>query len=1511
MALKVGELFASFDLDASGMNATMRTIENSMEAIGANMATFGSNMQSAVTAPIKSFAKDAVQAAIDYESAFAGVIKTTDAEALAAAGMTFDDLSDSIKQMSLNAPQTTEALAGIMESAGQLGIKVTSLSDFTETIAALGVATNMTTEEAASMFAQFANITGMSQNDFDRLGSTVVALGNNFATTENDIMRMSMRMASVGNGIGLAENEILAFATAISSVGIEAEAGGSSFSTFASNMQLAVETGSDDLKKYAKVAGMSAEDFKKAFKDDAAGAIYAFVAGLNDTKRNGKSAIAVLDDLGITEIRQRQMLTSLANSYGVLGEALEMSELSWQENIALMKEASQRYDTTESQIQIMKNALALVQQDLGDFALPHIKGLTSDVVSATEAFLGMDDATKMAGIKVAAVAAAIGPALSLGGQLILTLSRIGIVLGMLVSPLGMVATGLTVFALAAVDADNAIGKTFVNMTRDAQKYLKKLDKTVTSSISTVSKRMPRLIRDINKGISSALPQLTSTALNIVSSLADMLGENADELLSIGTTIIESIIQGVADSLPNLISSLSGVVLAFASALNSGKLRESAVNMAKSIIEGFKAVDWSAIGNEIITSIGTALTGIVNLIASVFTGAKDASLEVDWAAIPQKIKSAFNFASDWLKGLILGDTLTEESTWKDVGDKISGWIKGAFNFASDWLKGLILGDALTEESTWKDVGSKVWSWIKSGFTVAESWLENLILGSDTEGGGLAGIGEKIITKISDSLSNVDPSKVTATMSDLSGVALAIVDKIVNSGANFAVAAGDLIAQVVTALGSYAGWSTLEAGFQSVAAQIMTGIVNAVGKVTGTAAQVAGAIGTVLSGITLDDVTTTTASVARVLIEGIVAGIKAVVDGATLIAGAIAAVLGNINDNDWGESIGTLASNLFDAIIDGIAAITETPDMSALMTNIGAGIKEGVVFLGDIVGAIVGYILSEEGLKSIGAAGLNIAKTLVLAIGNGLLGLSDGLIATFFNVFGAAIESVLGWFGIEKDIMVETMNNMTFEGIDGAKITGHMLNNIVAGGDSSATIVEQAQAYMALVKAGFEHQANEADFTPAGVALAKAIQDGCLSQEDEVRAMAALFATGMADGFYETDYELYEAGANMFAQIYNGVEQNAEILIPLLRELGYEVPETFYEVFGDEAAWKMEAGAMDAVKEAMASAMNEGIVEAGASGADTVADAYATQMGERSADMKTATSGAIEASTNSENFTDANSNMSDTGSDLATSTKEGMEAKETELITATQALVDLMSTTFKPLVIEFSTTAKDAMIGINRTILTQRPYNVSTMTYAAQSIINAVKNILNLSAGYVIGRDLMQGMVNGIKAMSGTLASAARRAVSYAISAMRRTAQISSPSKVTEEIGGYLDEGAAIGILGGQMAKAAATAMANTVREFSRGAYVTDLSRGTVATSRQAAQQNAEATADRLGGGEDSSYAREVGRAMADRLIETGVLNRKIVMNEREVGEEVADPVSQKIDQKAKRTISGRSAQGVLA
>lgn len=310
---------------------------------------------------------DCVGDAIEFESAITGVYKTVDGtpEQLA-------QISDEVKDLALNIPATTTEIAAVAEAAGQLGIATENVMAFSEVMINLGEATNLTSDEAASALAKFTNITGTQASEYENLGSTIVALGNNFATTEKDIVAMSTRMASAGTLAGMTESDILALAASLSSVGIEADAGGSSMSTLISKMQLAVETGNEQLEQFASVAGLSADEFTKKWGEDAAQALYAFIAGLQDTERNGMSATAVLDDMGITEIRLSNAIKALSNNSDSLGQALTFANGAWEENTALATEANTRYATLESKLGMTKNAANNLSIAVGDVFTPTI-----------------------------------------------------------------------------------------------------------------------------------------------------------------------------------------------------------------------------------------------------------------------------------------------------------------------------------------------------------------------------------------------------------------------------------------------------------------------------------------------------------------------------------------------------------------------------------------------------------------------------------------------------------------------------------------------------------------------------------------------------------------------------------------------------------------------------------------------------------------------------------------------------------------------------------------------------------------------------------------------------------------------------------------------------------------------------------------------------------------------------------------------------------------------------------
>ena len=430
-----------------------------IQTFGKKVSDFGGTLTKGVSAPLIASAGFALKAAIDYETAFAGVKKTVDGTP-----QQFDKLSASIREMAKEMPSSAVEIANVAEAAGQLGVPIGAIKDFSKTMINLGVSTNLSSEEAASSIAKIGNIMQVSGKDLGtwsaHFGSAVVDLGNHFATTERDIVEMTNRLAAGGKLAGLTTPEILGLATAMSSVGIEAEAGGTAMNQTLTGIGKAVagvgEGAKEKLQLIASTAGMTAEQFSTAWKQKPAEALQAFIKGLQKAHEEGKNMDGILAELDMSGIRQGNMLKSLASASDKMGEAVRRSNSAWKENTALTTEAQKRYETTESQLKIFKNQIT----DLAiEFGGPLLKAMNSGLQAAkpwiqkladmAKAFSEMSESQQQNIIKWGLLAAGAGPALSILGKGIGVIGGITKGIGFLTQGIGKVGGGLSV-----------LGKTF-------------------------------------------------------------------------------------------------------------------------------------------------------------------------------------------------------------------------------------------------------------------------------------------------------------------------------------------------------------------------------------------------------------------------------------------------------------------------------------------------------------------------------------------------------------------------------------------------------------------------------------------------------------------------------------------------------------------------------------------------------------------------------------------------------------------------------------------------------------------------------------------------------------------------------------------------------------------------------------------------------------------------------------------------------------------------------------------
>lgn len=324
--------------------------------------------------------------AINFQKEFAQVARTSGVvgSELQSLKGDFDDLYGSI-------PITYEALAKIATLAGQLGVPADRIAAFTETVAKTSAVTDLSVEQAATAFGRLDALIPNVKGQYDRLGSSIALVGVKSVATESQIVNIATQISSMGSFAGLTAQDVIGLSGALASIGAQPELSRGTVTRVFTLMSRAVAQGGADLDKFAQLSGVSADKFKSTWgTPEFAQTFIGFMKGIQN---EGGNAVAALNDLGITSVRDVPLLTRLANAADSTGKAgallasqIGYANQGWEENIELQRQFEIISNTVAGRMEVLSNNFNLLLQAVGG---PLLDGL-GDFVN----FLG--DAVKVA-----------------------------------------------------------------------------------------------------------------------------------------------------------------------------------------------------------------------------------------------------------------------------------------------------------------------------------------------------------------------------------------------------------------------------------------------------------------------------------------------------------------------------------------------------------------------------------------------------------------------------------------------------------------------------------------------------------------------------------------------------------------------------------------------------------------------------------------------------------------------------------------------------------------------------------------------------------------------------------------------------------------------------------------------------------------------------------------------------------------------------------------------------------
>lgn len=632
MALKVGELFASFGIDSSGLSKTLSGIEKQCSDMAKGLAVTGTALTAAVTRPIINAAKDIYETGSGFDAQMSRVAAIS-----GAAGEELEALRNEALRMGSTTSFTSTEAAEALEYMGMAGWKSEQMLAALAPVMDLAAASGENLGTVSDIVTDAMTAFGMSADEAGHFADVLAAASTN-ANTNVGMMGESFKyVAPLAGTMGYSVDDVAVALGLMANNGIKSTQAGTSLQRILQNMigptdkqaeamkylGLSLYDSNGNIKDFASLmadmrvsAKKSGFDVKK-LQDE----VFKYDQQLSDgiitqdeydaqiqalTKGNDKFLLAINDLAGA---RGLSGLLSIMNAsdedFAKLTMAIHNSEG------AAKTMADTMLDNARGAMVLFDSAVDGLKVKLWGL----VEGPFTDIVEkATEyvnQFANMDEETQKLVLRFAGLAAAAGPALGVLGGLVGLVGKLIPLMAALNGPAALVGGTLGLFAIAAIDANNEAGKAFEELGATIEKQLEGADEKLAAYIDTVSARIPDVADSIVKGLHRIVPGVVRIALTAISRFAKTVDLNASKIGEIGKTVTVDFINGLAEKMPELLPNVVGMITSIGATIiaNAGQIFNAGISLADSIVQGILNTDWVAEATKIKDAIITGLSSV--------------------------------------------------------------------------------------------------------------------------------------------------------------------------------------------------------------------------------------------------------------------------------------------------------------------------------------------------------------------------------------------------------------------------------------------------------------------------------------------------------------------------------------------------------------------------------------------------------------------------------------------------------------------------------------------------------------------------------------------------------------------------------------------------------------------------------------------------------------------------------------------------------------------------------------